>query len=764
MHRRRLHRRRLAAAARGLHPYHGMSFLRRLLPGLRPCLLPATALSLAVAPFFAPVGAPLGAQGVRGVVVTGDSVPVRGAVVSLLDSLGTDVVSSLTDEFGRFDLRAPRRGTWRLRAEAVGFARVTSFNFELATAEVLVRRVQLTDATAALRGIEVRERQQCDIRPAEGTQVALLWDEARKSLAAAALSAERAPPVAFDLDEIEYDSTFMRVRAASRITSTGRAERGFRSDLPRALRELGYARRIDTTSIYFAPDARALLSDDFAATHCFRIVPDDPTSVRRVGIGFSPVGLAPGKLDVVGTIWIDRETFALDRVEFRYEPLLSADFADTTFGGRVRFARLPTGHLVVSHWVLRMPIFAESDDGRLARAGQTSQLLVRAERRESVIGIKVARGAARAFDAPPEPLPTVNAMPRRAAGAPSCSGVAPVAGNSGALVGDVHDGRDRGQSGARVRASWHQPVMSGGRMVFREQWVESGADAAGRYALCALPRAVTLSVSARTASAGSVRTRVVLESSGALPSLEITVAAARRDAPAPRSGVVAGRVLGAQGGAIVGAEIRVFPGSMRLATDSTGSFLIPDAAPGSREFFVRRLGFAPLMVAVDVSAGDTASVVVQMSAAAQVMTPVTIEARATSLSLAGFELRREQRIGSGTFITPDEIRARENGSLQTLLRTFARVRVEESAATGDIRVYGRGGDNPSEFVADRCSMRIVVDGAVMPDGMSLTGLPPLREIAAIEIYQSIGAAPAMYSFSTPECGLIVIWTRDGVSP
>jgi hypothetical protein len=61
-------------------------------------------------------------------------------------------------------------------------------------------------------------------------------------------------------------------------------------------------------------------------------------------------------------------------------------------------------------------------------------------------------------------------------------------------------------------------------------------------------------------------------------------------------------------------------------------------------------------------------------------------------------------------------------------------------------------------------MRLVVDGAVMPDGMSLTGLPPLREIAAIEIYQSIGAAPAMYSFSMPECGLIVIWTRDGASP
>jgi len=276
---------------------------------------------------------------------------------------------------------------------------------------------------------------------------------------------------------------------------------------------------------------------------------------------------------------------------------------------------------------------------------------------------------------------------------------------------------------------------------------------------------VPLSVSARTSNAGSPRSSVVLESGGAAPSLELVVAAARRGAQEPATGVVLGRLLGADGRPIVGAEVRVFPGSTRLATDSAGAFRIDDAAPGSREFFVRRLGFAPLMVAVDVTAGDTARVVVPMAAAAQMLAPVTVEARVTSLNLAGFELRRAARIGAGTFISPEEVKARENGTLQTLLRTFGRVRVEESAATGDIRVYGRGGDNPDgTIVPDRCSMRIVLDGAVMAEGMSITGLPPLREIAALEIYQSMGAVPSMYSYSYPECGLIVIWTRDAMSP
>lgn len=700
------------------------------------------------------------AQAVRGVVVQGDSVPVAGAVVTLVDSLGVAGATVLSDEFGRFDLRAPRRGTWRLRTEAVGFARVTSFAFELATAEVLVRRVQLTDAIARLQSIEVRDRLRCDVRPAEGTQVAILWDEARKSLANAAAAATTAPPVAFDLDEIEYDSTFNRVRSATRVTTAGRAERGYRSDAPRTLRALGYQRQVDSVAQYYAPDARVLLSDDFAATHCFRIVPDDPTSIRRVGIGFAPVGLAAGTVDVAGIIWVDRETFQLDRVEFRYEPLLSQDHPDSTFGGEVRFARLPTGHVVVTRWSLRMPIYAAADDGRVARAGQTSAMLIRPERREIVAGLKLVRGAVRNFDAPPVPLPAVTAAPRRSAGPPTCESVGGVRGSVGAVTGAVQDARGRDVSGARVRARWHQAVVSGGRVVFREQWVEAGTDPQGRYALCGLPVGVALTVAARREQAQSPGARFVLLEGAAVRDQPLRFVAAVRGASAPTTGVVRGRLLGRDRRPVPRAEVRVFPGNARILTDSLGVFVLDSAAPGLREFFVRRVGFQPVMTAVEVTAGDTASIALQLEPAAQLLEAVTVEARLSSLSLAGFEKRREIGMGAGTFIGPEEIRARENGTVQTLLRSLARVQVEESAMTGDIRAYGRGGDNPAGFAVDRCAMRLVVDGALISDPPTLNALPPLREIAAIEVYQSIGAIPPAFSFAMPECGLIVVWTRD----
>jgi hypothetical protein len=231
------------------------------------------------------------------------------------------------------------------------------------------------------------------------------------------------------------------------------------------------------------------------------------------------------------------------------------------------------------------------------------------------------------------------------------------------------------------------------------------------------------------------------------------------------TGEVQGRLLGRDGKPVPGAEVRVFPGTARIVTDTSGRFRAAEAAPGMRDFFVKRFGYVPVMVSVEVAAGDTASVTIQLEAAAQMLAPVTIEARVTSMNLAGFDLRRQAGVGGGTFIGPEELRKRENGTLQTVLRSLSRISIEESAATGDARIYGRAGAMMADtMVKDRCTMRVLVDGALLPDGTPMSGLPPVREIGAIEIYQAIGAVPPMYSFSMPECGLMVIWTRDWASP
>lgn len=438
-----------------------------------------------------------------------DSIPVGGAIVALVDSLGLEPVRALSDSSGRFDLRAPRSGTYRLRVDAVGFARVISVPFELAPQERRAQRIHLVAATQRLTSLEIRARSRCDVKPAEGTQVALLWTEAQKSLQASLLSAGRGPLLAYDQDLIDYDSAFRRVKASTRTSLAARADEGYSSASPRALRDLGYAQRLAGANVYFGPDARVLLSDDFAATHCFNIEDRDPTSGRRVGLRFSPIE-APkrGYIGITGVLWLDRESFSLDRVEFTYRPRQSDDHPDSTFGGTARFARLANGQVIISRWELRTPVFLSVIE--MSTRVPTGNARASNER-ERLVGVRVARGTTRAVSDDPSPLPVVNASLRRGDPPPDCDGFVADPARSD-LPGTVMDRAARGVTGVRVRASWTLLLADGAPA--REQWAESGADAQGRFVLCALPRGVELTVVARSDRVTSTPTVLTL---GAAP-------------------------------------------------------------------------------------------------------------------------------------------------------------------------------------------------------------------------------------------------------
>lgn len=727
-----------------------------------------------------------GAQSIRGVVVTGDSTPVAGAVLSLLDPAGTPTPAVLSDEFGAFEIRAPRAGTWRLRAERVGFATVLSLPTELAAGQVLPRRVHLRDATARLSTLAVRDRARCDVRPAEGTLVATLWDEARKSLAAANAASAASPLFSLDRDEIEYDSTQVRAHAATRSTTTGRAAQVFRSAPPASLRALGYVRVIDTTTVYFGPDARALLSNDFAATHCFSLAGDDPTSIRRIGLAFAPVGRPREVVDVAGTLWLDRDTYELDRVEFRFVPLLSEEHPDTTFGGRVHFARIPGGQVIVRQWVLRMPIFAPAAERRAAPEGATSRMLVRAEARAVITGLKVERGMTRLPGERPAPLPEV--VPRRGRqGAPGCAPDSLARAGEGWITGAVLDARGRAAANAAVRVSWQRAERTASRLLFREEWIESTADGQGRYAVCGVPPELPLTVVVRQRTAERLRVRLTVPSAAALER-ELRLAPQDIVVPAGAAGAARGRVTDALGRPVPNVQLAFFAPARRIATDSAGEFAVADLPPGTHDVFVRRLGYIPLMASFAAAPGDTVALAIRLEPAPQMLAAMNVEASVATLNARGFERRREARTGGGVFIGQDYLDARPATPLVNVLRGAGRMTIQESQATGEVHAYGRGGGLMADSATfarvggipqdsligtftvgrgavaefDRCPMTLVLDGVVLAPGSPLNVLPPTREIAGIEIYTSSLTTPPQFAFANPKCGVIVVWTRDGV--
>jgi hypothetical protein len=283
--------------------------------------------------------------------------PVEGALVLLLDEEGGEAGGYLTNPAGRFMIRAPRMGTYTLRAERIGYETVVSDPFLLRQAERFGIRLEAKKTAIELEGIMVEGNQRCLVRPGEGLQVALVWEEARKALTVQDWT-EREGSFRFQMvtHEREMDWPSQAVTSENRQTRSGVSQSPIRSLPAGDLLTKGFIREAEGGGYdYFGPDASVLLSDQFLDTHCLHLRSDFDRP-GEIGLSFEPVtrGRMP---DIAGTLWLDSETARLRVLEYDYtwSPWPEA------YGvakGQVDFESLPTGAWIVRKWWIRMPIMA----------------------------------------------------------------------------------------------------------------------------------------------------------------------------------------------------------------------------------------------------------------------------------------------------------------------------------------------------------------------------------------------------------------------
>ena len=373
--------------------------------------------------FLAP---PLGAQTVRGrLLEQGSGAPVAATLVALVDESGTQRASVLTDRDGHFSMQAPVPGRYRLRAERIGHATTLSPFLQLESGTALEHTLDVPVQTVQLEGLVVKSaRRRCATRADAGEGVATLWEEARKALNATAHTEEkqlfRFVTARF---EREIDLRTRRVEREKRNTQTTSSSNPFVSISPEELQENGYVQTAsdgESGVVYYAPDARVLLSRAFLDGHCFRIRAGEKDSEGQIGLAFEPVR-GRSVPDIEGVLWVDARSAELRALEYRYTGLdLSGETRE--IGGRLDFQRLPSGAWVVRNWAIRMPLV-----GRQAVRWRGA---VR-DARERVIGLREEGG---------EVIEFVASDGRRFAGAARST-----------LAGTVLDG-DRGAPlpGARV--------------------------------------------------------------------------------------------------------------------------------------------------------------------------------------------------------------------------------------------------------------------------------------------------------------------------
>jgi hypothetical protein len=296
-------------------------------------------------------------------------VVVMGALVALLDEHDSVVTEGLTTERGTRTLRAPA-GTYRLRVRRIGYLPFISTPVSLPRGDEMLVRVE--SPKVVLQNIVVTSNSKCHRDDPGARALSVVWDEVEKALRSSQITNA-------DLVGIGRAEVFRRVRSlngaevSSDTTSfTIGTKRPFAAIAAERLAVDGYVIGDEGEGWrYYAPDETVMLSDQFAATHCFRLVRDGAHS-GQIGVAFEP---APGRhvADIKGTLWVDEGTSELREIVFRF--VNAGVLSQFEAGGFTHFARLASGAWIVDDWILRAPLLArEAGDGyatRLVRTGYT---------------------------------------------------------------------------------------------------------------------------------------------------------------------------------------------------------------------------------------------------------------------------------------------------------------------------------------------------------------------------------------------------------
>lgn len=272
-------------------------------------------------------------------------------------------------------------------------------------------------------------------------------------------------------------------------------------------------------------------------------------------------------------------------------------------------------------------------------------------------------------------------------------------------------------------------------------------------------RRVTAAHVRPSAACGTVLAALLL-GSGARAQAPAQVQAATR----PRAAfAVRGNVRAADESRLVGAHVDLLPepgrrggeGATSIATDAGGAFQFDGVAPGSARLVVRRLGFRPETLSVEVPQLEGGPVAVLLERVAQPLAPVVVRERQRPRALpSAFDRRRGA--GFGRFITRREIEQQDPQRTTELLRRLPGVilTADEGGASARMRnATGPAGCAPVYFL----------DGSPLGTGaLDLDAIPP-SSIEAIEVYSGAATVPAaLRSAMAPGgCGAIAIWSRRG---
>lgn len=319
------------------------------------------------------------------------------------------------------------------------------------------------------------------------------------------------------------------------------------------------------------------------------------------------------------------------------------------------------------------------------------------------------------------------------------------------LVGRVVDPESsKPVAGASVFVSWIDFEVKRRALNQTRHTLQGGTDAGGVYRVCGLPPELSAVVYATRDSASTSSIGIESSRPGVIVrDLTLEDPFTSRGRRASLEGVV----RSPSGLPIEGARVSVAGSTRNTTTGPDGTFTLSGLPLGTRNALVRKLGFAPRSIPVDLNSHVTQHLDAELSERVTTIDPMyVVGQRDRALARVGFISRRRQ--GLGDFRTRADFERSNPRYLSDILGRMRGVRVDYNQGQRVLRSMGQGTD----------CVHLVVDGvhweSTIPGDMDDAVLP--EHVAAIEVYSGSAVPPQFEGIWSRGCAAVVVWTRTRV--
>jgi hypothetical protein len=348
----------------------------------------------------------------------------------------------------------------------------------------------------------------------------------------------------------------------------------------------------------------------------------------------------------------------------------------------------------------------------------------------------------------------------------------------GAVGGQVRDAAgERPLGGALLTIRWSVTAVDRStlRATNTEQGVEVNTDSIGRFRVCGVPTDTYLDVRATAPAHKDVSLQLVIPDTVGVGRQDLALGRAegadevfatadstnaiQRAVVSSALRVLTGTVYGVRA-PLSRAQVQVRGNSLTVSTDSLGHYHMAAVALGTQVLEIRRVGYLPRELTVEVQPGRNTAPDLYLT---PIATLDSIRVVAQRTRYREFETRA-RAAGFGHFLRADDI-AKKNPLLTSdLVRQLPGFKIiRPSTSDLDVEVIESRGDLTSLHDPGKvCYANIVIDGV---PGQKINWIDP-QSIGAMEIYAGPAGAPPQYQTSTggpmqsqSGCGTILIWTK-----